>query len=79
MVVRHAVVSPFWHWWTCYVLYASTLAQRLRPHGNTYNNPLFNTQVKLFSYALDFKAMCVGTIHVGNKWEGQSASEMCMH
>jgi len=40
---------------------------------------LFNTVVKFFSYAVDFKPMCVGTSLVGNKWEGQSASEMCMH
>lgn len=66
MVVRHAVVST------------STPAQRVRPQGNTYNNPLFNTLVKFFSYAVDFTTICVGTNLVGNKWKGQSASEMCI-
>jgi len=57
VVVRHAVVSSFWHWWTCYVLYASTPAQRFRPQGNTYNNPLFNTLVKILNYDVDFNAL----------------------
>jgi hypothetical protein len=36
--------------------------------GYTYNNPLFNTVVKFFTYAVDIKSMRVWASLVRNKW-----------